>query len=268
MYNLIRKDGFIIHRLTNPTPIKLINKIIDSVFKKKENIKDDNIFIDKLFKCQNIINKLNIHKKILLNEKKFFNNLLRLKNIGNDLSVQTIIFLRGVRPSKKNENKQTLMVDFHRENFYCDGRFIEKQINIHIPIKNYNSRNSLKYIEKSHLIPDSKISTAFINSNKNGVKKFSKSHKLGLNYSPKKIIRGVNFSKTKRFKAKNKELVALTSRLIHGGAINLTNKVKFSIDFAIIKTNDLKRDIKHNFSKPFYASYHKRKTRYVKLNFL
>ena len=107
-----------------------------------------------------------------------------------------------------------------------------------------------------------------MNLNKSGVKKFSSGHKLGFNYAPKKIISGINLFKTRRFNTKKNELVAFTSRLIHGGAINLTNKVKFSIDFAIIKTNDLKRNTKHNFSATFFASYHKNKKRYVKLNFL
>ena len=198
MHRQIRKDGFLKHRLISLVPIQLVNKTITSVFKKKENIRDDNIFLAKLVKCQNIINKLKIQKKIVLNEKKFFSKLLGLRDIGNDLSVQTVVYLRGVRPGKKNKNN--LLVDFHRENFYCNGRFIEKQINIHIPIKNYVSGSALRYIEKSHLIPDSKISTTQIVLNKSRVKKFSKAHKLGLNYSPKKIINGVNFSKRKTFK--------------------------------------------------------------------
>ena len=118
------------------------------------------------------------------------------------------------------------------------------------------------------MIPDSKISTTQIVLNKSRVKKFSKAHKLGLNYSPKKIINGVNFSKRKTFKIKKKDLVAFTSRLIHGGATNSTNKIKFSIDFAVIKTNDFKRYTKHNSNRIFFASYHKKKIRYLKLSSL
>ena len=154
MYNLKKKKGCEVLKMKDPQPINIVNDIIKKVFKGKENISSTKLFRKKLLKCQDLINKAHVHKKILESNRGYFKNLLGVKKLDEDMSVQTVIYFRGVRP---NKSKKSEYLDFHRENFYNDSSYIEKQINIHIPVKNYNKKNSLKYIKSSHLIPDKKL---------------------------------------------------------------------------------------------------------------
>ena len=258
MYNLNKKTGCDILKLRDPRPINTVNSIIKKVFKGKENISDTKLFRKKLLKCQDLRNEAHVHREIILSNKDYFKNLLGVNKLEKDMSVQTVIYFRGVRPKKA---KKSEYLDFHRENFYNDSSYIEKQINIHIPVKNYNLKNSLKYIKASHLIPDKKLTLMKLNSRQSGIKRFSTGHKLGITYHPKKITSGINFNKAKRLNISRNKAFVFSARLLHGGGVNLSNKTRFSLDFGILKTKDIKNDQK----KAHFASYHKSKKHYIDL---
>ena len=253
-----KASGHINYQLTNLEPILLVNDIIGRVFRGNHNkIKDVTKFRKKLLECQELINKIKLQKIIVLNEETFFKKLLKVNNLQKDTSMQTVIYFRGVRP---NKTKKVEFLDFHRENFYNQFKYIDHQINIHIPIKNYNLKNSMRYLENSHKIPNEKLVVEKLSSKKSGVKRFSVSHKLGLTYNPKKIISGANFSKAKRLGTKVGEIFAFSSKLLHGGGINFSDEVRFSLDVSILRNSDIKK------SKDFhFSSYHKSKKHFLKL---
>ena len=92
---------------------------------------------------------------------------------------------------------------------------------------------NFKYVPKSHFIDDSEIIVKR-ESNK-FIKKHSYAHKCGLNYAPKRIVGGVDLNKAKRFKVPKDKFLILNANLIHGGGINLTNKIRFAISFSLIE---------------------------------
>lgn len=252
-------SGIRVCRMKKDNPYKLIQDSINKVFKSKEKLKDYKVFRKKLLKVQDLINKKEVHIQIINENKNFFLKLFKVKKL-DELSVQSVAYFRGVRPYKKNKSEY---IGYHRENFYNDFDYINHQINIHMPVKNYSIKSSMKYLPKSHLIDDSEIKFEKINSKKSGIKRFSTSHKIGLPYNPKKIISGINLKKAKRFKLKVGELVAFSSRLLHGGGENHTDKVRFSIDFGLIKKKIV---IKKN-KKFHFSSYHINKKHYVNIKF-
>ena len=67
---------------------------------------------------------------------------------------ETLVFLRIVRPLKVSNDPEA--IDWHRETFYCDHKYIKHGINVWFPIKNVNNKNTLKYIPFSHKIDDNK----------------------------------------------------------------------------------------------------------------
>jgi len=247
--------GFVIYSLSSNETIQEILDVVNREFKNYEKIKDTDKFREKLVKCQDKINIKRIHEKILMNDKSFFEELLNVKSI-KELSISSVVYLRGVRPNLK---KKVEFIDYHRESLYNDYAYINKQINLHFPIKNYNNKTAMKYFEKSHTIPDSFFKTEKLDSEKSGIERFSTSHKLGLPYNPKKIIGGLNPEKSKRCPVKFGEVFAFTSKLIHGGGINNYSKTRYSIDFGILKTKDL-----GNQNKKFhFASYYDSKEHFV-----
>jgi len=251
----LKKSGYKINKLKSKKPLKLMNEILDDEFKDNFDNLNLNSFRKKLLVCQDRINKEKIHYRIIEENKNFFLKLFKVKSL-RDLSVQSVVYLRGVRP---HTDKKSEYIEFHRENFYNDFDYINHQLNIHMPVKNYTLKSSMKYIPKSHLISDKKIRFLKLNSSQSGIKRFSVSHKIGLPYNPKKITKGIDTNKSRRFNINQGELVAFSSRLIHGGGYNEDTKVRFSIDFGLIKKKIV---IKKN-KKFHFSSYHIDKKHYV-----
>ena len=92
-------------------------------------------------------------------------------------------------------------------------------------------------------------------------KRFSIGHKLGLPYHPKKIIKGINLKKQELNQNQEKFACFLLTSYTVGGK-NLTNKIRFSLDFGVIHKNNL-----GNQNKKFhFSSYKKNKSHYVAFN--
>ena len=255
----IQSDGLKICKLKKNDSIKIIQKAVKKIFNSKENLENSKTFRKKLLQVQDLINKKEVHIQIINENKKFFCDLFKVKKLS-DLSVQSVVYFRGVRPNQKQKSEY---IGYHRENFYNDFEYINHQINVHMPIKNYSVKSSMKFLPKSHLITDDRFKVLKINSQKSGIKRFSTSHKIGLPYNPKKITSGLNLNKARRLKLKLGEFVAFSSRLIHGGGHNFSNNVRFSIDFGLIKKKIV---IKKN-KKFHFSSYHINKKHYVNIKY-
>ncbi len=193
-------------------------------------------------KIQNEINDLNLTSLIV---KEIYYDLINYLKTDKFL-VQSNVYLRCSRPSKISVKSNSESIGLHRESFY--GPNMEKSVNIWTPIKGVSKKNTLKYIPNSHLISDDKIKVKKINDK--FTNKFSAGHTLGFQYAYKKIIKGVNVDNQKAMIVPSYSSSIFSGNLIHGAAINTSNKIRFSLDFRVIR----KKDYKHNSKKFHFAS--------------
>jgi len=162
--------------------------------------------------------------------------------------VQSNLYLRAARPGMPRHYEN---IDWHRESFY--GPNVEKSVNIWTPIRGVTLKNSLRYIPNSHTIPDEQIIT--YNEGSTVTPKYSAGHQLGFNYDPKVIRSGVDLSQAATMVVPEKSIAIFSGNLIHGAAINLDTKIRFSIDFQVIRKSDYSSSNKNfHFSsgKPYF----------------
>ena len=192
------------------------------------------------------------YKRVLLLQKTFnakglivkfcseYKNLLHELCGMQKFSYSGSGFLRVVRPNVKDNRK---MIDeylgYHREVFYGTSDYVKKQINIHIPIFNYNALSAMKYVPASHLISDEELVVEALKEGDNGIVRGSLQHLNGLMYAPKKIIRGCDLHAAIPFDLSMGEAVIFKSDLIHGIGINNTSRVRVSVYFAVIPTSSI-----------------------------
>tara|TARA_Y100000589_G_scaffold329204_1_gene375120 strand:+ start:930 stop:1688 length:759 start_codon:yes stop_codon:yes gene_type:complete len=148
----------------------------------------------------------------------------------NKLHVQSSLYLRGSRPVSDSVNHSSESIGWHREYFYGQG--MENAINIWIPIRGVTSKNALRFIPESQNIPKKEIKISQYSDPYTS--QFSTGHKLGFQYSPKKIVSGVDLSRAMAFPCENRQFVMFSGNLVHGSAINFSEKIRFSIDFRVI----------------------------------
>ena len=232
----LKKSGFIIKKFKDYSIINDLRKIVkkhfsrsDKYYSKLNRAKFSSIAL----KCQKEIDKFNIMKKFDETEKNFLKKL-----VNNDrILYSSGGYLRAVRPVKKVKKKENL--GWHRETFYSKRKFINHAINIWIPIINVNKQSALRYIPKSHLIPDQKIKRRKYIDKINKVKKFSAEHRLGYVYSPKKIISGINLKKEKKFNIRKNQFVSFSALLVHGSGQNESKNIRFAYNFGILPASKL-----------------------------
>jgi hypothetical protein len=189
------------------------------------------------------------YKQVLLLQKYFNASDLIVqfcsdnKNLLSDLCETEMFsysgsgFLRVVRPNvQHNKQKADEFLGFHREVFYGTSDYVKKQINVHIPIFNYNALTAMKYVPASHLIADEDLLLEALNEGENGIVRGNLQHLNGLMYAPKKIVSGCDMTAAIPFDLKIGEAVAFKSDLIHGAGINTTSQIRVSLDFAVIPT--------------------------------
>lgn len=200
-----------------------------------------------------------INKEI--DTKSFRNTAAQVisENLGikNKFLTSSFISYLATRPSNQGKkiHADHEFVDFHRENFYTDHGYANHQINVWIPVFDVKFLQNFKYVPNSHLIKDKDIIVK--RENNKFIKKHSYAHKCGLNYAPKRIISGVNLKKAKRFKVPNNKFLILNANLIHGGGINLTNKIRFAISFSLIEDvyfKGIKIPVNFRSKKPHFIS--------------
>ena len=170
--------------------------------------------------------------------------------IGNNFLTSSFISYLATRPSNKGGeiHPDHEFVDFHRENFYTNNGYANHQINVWVPVFDVHFLQNFKYVPKSQFIKDSEIKIK--RENNKFIKKHSNAHKCGLNYAPKRIVSGVNLKKAIRFKVPKDKFLALDANLIHGGGINLSNKIRYAISFSIIE--NIKIPINFRTNKPHF----------------
>ncbi len=249
------KSSIFIAKHANINIINQIRNIIKSKIKQEDkflNLNNEK-YRDIILDIQNELNDKEYGIKIVNEIKTAICKYLRTKSF----LIQSNLYLRATRPIlEKTINKKinTESIDFHRESFY--GSNMEKSVNIWTPIKGVNNKNTLRYIPESHLINEKSIKVKNIKNK--SVSRFSSGHKLGFQYSPKKIVGGVDLANSKKMNIKLGHSSIFSGNLIHGAAINESKQIRFSCDFRVIRKKDYstKNKIFHFASgKPYFIDF-------------
>ena len=261
MFNRSNDNGY---QIVNTNDLKIIEFCKKEIKKKSldKNFKSEDKFFKEVLNVQNIFFKKKVHWQIVKNNKAILKKIFKVQNPFDELSITSFIHLRAVRPSKNvltNDN-----IGMHRESFYNKDLYVKHQVNVTVPIMNYSKKNSMKVVNKSQKIPDSKIKTEKLSSKLSGIKKKSIKHRLGSPYNPKKIISGVSLSSAKRLNINPGKFCMFSAYLIHGGGTNPTKNTRFSVDFALIKNTKL-NNIK---VKKQFNSYSTDKSYFQKLSIM
>jgi len=141
--------------------------------------------------------------------------------------VQSNLYLRATRPTVRQDTES---IGWHRETHY--GPNLEKSVNVWTPIRGVSEQNTLRFIPNSQLIPESDI---FIYQTNDPItKKGSVGHELGFQYLPKNIVGGVDLRNSKPMRVPEFNSALFSGLLIHGSAQNLSENIRFSVDFRIL----------------------------------
>jgi len=194
-------------------------------------------------KAQDVLNQENVHHRCINDNL----NLAEGFVASDKVSIQSVVYLRVVRPKISKESE---FLDFHRESFYCDQGYINYQINFHIPIYNYTAKTSMKLIKGSHVLNDDEIVYEKKDSVYSGVERFSEGHRVGLQYNPKVITRPGLYGPIEDCGARVGDLFCFTTKLLHGGGINMSDDIRISLDFGIIASQNL-----FDMKEKHHASY-------------
>ena len=240
-----KKEGIIINKIKDHAIIDEVNELVKSKFDKNIDYYlslSREEFHDLAVDTQNDLNNMDFQKKFYLSEKNIFNVLYP----GSKILHESVVFFRAVRPMIKGVKMEA--PDFHRETFYSDHSHTPFTVNLWIPIKNVNEKNTLQYFPKSHLIPDKDLKVEIDNNAPGKVKKYSSGHKLGFLWKPKKLIEKNKLGKPEKMKFLPYTYALFSSMLLHGGAINHSNKIRFAIGFGLIPEE------KMTYNKSLFAS--------------
>lgn len=236
----------------NSALILEIRKIIKEFFVEKENfylgISNDD-FREIILNAQKKINDLDITNKIVT---EIYDDIIEYLN-NDKFLIQSNSYLRVSRPNKVNNDS----IGWHRENFYAPNA--NEYVNIWTPILGVDKFNTINFVPESQLINNNDIKT--INIDDQHTKKYSSGHKIGLMYSPKKIISGVDFSKKEPMIVPYNSSSIFSGNLIHGAAGNMSNNIRFSIDFRIISERYFDKNLnkKEHFAsgKDYFINFKK-----------
>jgi len=144
---------------------------------------------------------------------------------SDDIMVQSNLYLRAARPNVVGQEA----VGWHRESMYgCQPQ----ALNVWMPVANCTADNSIKYVPGSATTPEDDL--IFEAGESDGVAKGSPGHKIGLLYAPKRIVGGFDPGAAVPFNVPVGCLAVFPSLLIHGAAVNRSNRVRFSVDFRVI----------------------------------
>jgi hypothetical protein len=143
---------------------------------------------------------------------------------STEILLQRTLYLRAARPSDEHD-----IVDWHRESFYGAP---PETVNLWIPLLNVTEENTPRYVPGTANLPADAITTIWERSE--DVTQGSSSHKIGLLYAPKRIVAGVDFETARPFHIPAGSAALFPGELVHGAAINRSDKIRFSVDLRLL----------------------------------
>lgn len=224
-------SGIITTKINNLAVLEEVQQIIDFFFpftSKEYNEMEMSSYRSIVLAAQDEVNRRQIARRLASDRLAIICEVLQT----DAPMIQTNAYLRATRPNIQGLQEN---IGWHRESFY--GPNLDQSINFWVPLANVSAETSLRYIPDSHLIPDSDIKTH--STADTSVEKFSAGHKIGLMYSPKDIVSGVDLTKSRPFVVLPTEIAIFAGHLIHGAAKNCSDNIRFSLDFRLIAKESL-----------------------------
>ena len=188
---------------------------------------DDEAFRTDVVAGQDLINRIGFAQRFVASQREILARALKSEAISH----QSNVYLRAARPKPGLQES----IGFHRESFYGPPE-VRHCYNIWVPIQGVNEQNGLKYIPGSGAIPTEAIELESIDEQESGVARFSDGHKIGLLYSPKRIVSGVDLKAARVMRVDPLRYSLFSGELIHGDSTNLSGEIRYSIDFRVIAT--------------------------------
>ena len=143
--------------------------------------------------------------------------------------LQSGIYLRAARPGLEND-----VVGWHRESFYGAPA---GSVNLWMPVMNVTIDNTLQYFPGTDAIPDRDIQTE---QGAPQIERGSPGQKIGLLYAPKRIV-GWRPPLDTIYQAVPEPMIVpdgsvalFPGSLIHGAAVNRTDRIRFSVDVRLL----------------------------------
>jgi len=244
--------------------IQVIDFPSKNIIDKVKDIVSEHFSKDTKYYCQLSRNKFHnlvedaqsdINDKGMLKEiVTVINPIAKKLSQYHDLSWVSVLKLRAIRPINFSKNNDA--VPFHRETLYATKQ-MAYQHNLWIPISAVNNLSSIRFFPGSHTLLDQSLTIERDDSHPIRVKQFSSGHRIGYPYSPK-IINDTPELKVEPelVPVKVNQAAIFSSMLVHGGGVNNSDKIRFSIDTGFIPSNK----ITHN--KNYFAS--RNKSHYIK----
>lgn len=159
---------------------------------------------------------------------RFFVNAMRstiAEYLGdNQITFQSKLYLRAARPSNGSD-----VVGWHRESFYGAP---PQTVNFWIPVANVTRENCLYHIPASDQLAPTDLTV--IQEVDRSVEPGSPSHHIGLLYAPKVIVGGVDLTEGEPLYVPSGQCALFPGELIHGAAMNRTDKIRFSLDLRVL----------------------------------
>jgi ectoine hydroxylase-related dioxygenase (phytanoyl-CoA dioxygenase family) len=187
----------------------------------------DDDYREHAVQCQLLLNQQNSVEHFVRDNFKSLQSLL-----GPEISYQSNLYLRCSRPNQSNQQEQ---IGWHRETFYGPS-YLKHALNIWIPLVEISDRNAIWFVPKSHRIAEKDIEISQRPDLHGGVERFSAGHRMGLLYSPKTIVGGVDLKSAVPLLVPVGSYAAFSAMMIHGNGVNTSPQIRFSIDFRLIPT--------------------------------
>lgn len=155
------------------------------------------------------------HRCFVQDNLDFFTSIF-----GQDLDVQTNLYLRIARPGMFTDN-----IGIHRDTDYGNSAY---ELSLSLPLVDQVEGCGLNIIPQSHLFPERDLEQF----NREDVVRGTPKNKMGFLYAPKKML-GLDESQLRCISLPFGSGLGFTLGLIHGQKANQTNMTRWAIDFRI-----------------------------------
>ena len=185
---------------------------------------------------QELVNGIGFARRFVASRFEVLSRALASDSIAH----QSNVYLRAARPKSGIQEA----IGLHRESFYGPQE-VRHCWNIWVPIQGVTDQNGLTFIPGSTTIPTEAMELESISERDSGVTRFSDGHKIGLLYSPKRIVSGIDRTAARVMQVGPLEFALFSGELIHGNATNSGSEIRYSLDFRVIAAGNVTANKAH-----------------------
>lgn len=183
------------------------------------------------------LNELKLHHKFARHNFEFFKSLL-----GEDLDIQTNLYLRISRPGLEKDN-----IGIHRDTDYGNSAY---EVSVSLPLVNQKPGSGLNVVPASHLMLEHNTQQV----QREDVVKGSDKNVMGFLYAPK-VPQSLDSKSLKEVNLNFGQGVGFTLALMHGQQANTGDMTRWSIDFRVKNSfHPTTSNLKQGYYTPFTQS--------------